>query len=63
MPGTVIKVLVEQGQAVAAQQPLVVLEAMKMEHVVAAPHDGVVRKLLCAPRRAGGQGRGAGRAR
>jgi 3-methylcrotonyl-CoA carboxylase alpha subunit len=49
MPGTVIKVLVEQGQAVAARQPLVVLEAMKMEHIVAAPYDGVVRRLLCAP--------------
>ena len=45
MPGTLIKVLVEEGQAVAAQQPLVVLEAMKMEHVVVAPYDGVVRKL------------------
>jgi 3-methylcrotonyl-CoA carboxylase alpha subunit len=45
MPGTVIKVLVEAGQSVAAHQPLVVLEAMKMEHVVAAPYDGVVRRL------------------
>jgi len=45
MPGTVIKVLVEAGQTVAAHQPLVVLEAMKMEHVVAAPYDGVVRRL------------------
>jgi 3-methylcrotonyl-CoA carboxylase alpha subunit len=49
MPGTVIKVLAEEGQQVTAQQPLVVLEAMKMEHVVAAPYDGVVQKLLCAP--------------
>lgn len=45
MPGTVIKVLVGEGQSVAARQPLLVLEAMKMEHVVAAPYDGVVRKL------------------
>jgi 3-methylcrotonyl-CoA carboxylase alpha subunit len=49
MPGTVVKVLAEQGQAVAAHQPLIVLEAMKMEHIVAAPYDGVVRRLLCAP--------------
>jgi 3-methylcrotonyl-CoA carboxylase alpha subunit len=49
MPGTVIKVLATEGQAVAAHQPLVILEAMKMEHVVAAPYDGVVRRLLCAP--------------
>jgi 3-methylcrotonyl-CoA carboxylase alpha subunit len=49
MPGTLIKVLVEEGQEVAAHQPLLVLEAMKMEHVVAAPYDGVVRRLLYAP--------------
>jgi 3-methylcrotonyl-CoA carboxylase alpha subunit len=49
MPGTVIKVLAAEGQAVVAHQPLMILEAMKMEHVVAAPHDGVVRKLLYAP--------------
>jgi 3-methylcrotonyl-CoA carboxylase alpha subunit len=49
MPGTVIKVLAEEGQAVAAQQPLVVLEAMKMEHVVVAPYNGVVRKLPYRP--------------
>jgi 3-methylcrotonyl-CoA carboxylase alpha subunit len=46
MPGTLIKVLVDEGQSVAARQPLVVLEAMKMEHVVTAPYAGVVRKLL-----------------
>jgi 3-methylcrotonyl-CoA carboxylase alpha subunit len=45
MPGTLIKVLVDEGQSVAAQQPLVVLEAMKMEHVVTAPYAGIVRKL------------------
>ncbi|HEY3229105.1 MAG TPA: biotin/lipoyl-containing protein, partial [Roseiflexaceae bacterium] len=49
MPGTVIKVLAEEGQAVAARQPLIILEAMKMEHIVAAPYDGVVRKLLYSP--------------
>jgi len=45
MPGMLIKVLVNEGQSVVARQPLVVLEAMKMEHVVTAPYDGVVRKL------------------
>jgi len=30
---------------VAARQPLVVLEAMKMEHIVAAPHDGIILRL------------------
>jgi 3-methylcrotonyl-CoA carboxylase alpha subunit len=49
MPGTVIKVHVEVGQQVAAHQPLLVLEAMKMEHTVSAPHAGVVRRLNVAP--------------
>ncbi len=49
MPGTVVQVLVEPGQQVEARQPLVVLEAMKMEHVVAAPHTGIVAQVLCAP--------------
>jgi 3-methylcrotonyl-CoA carboxylase alpha subunit len=49
MPGTVIKVLVEEGQQVHAQQALVILEAMKMEHIVAAPYGGIVQRLACAP--------------
>jgi 3-methylcrotonyl-CoA carboxylase alpha subunit len=49
MPGTVIRVLVEAGQQVEANQPLVVLEAMKMEHVVAAPYGGTVERVACAP--------------
>jgi 3-methylcrotonyl-CoA carboxylase alpha subunit len=46
MPGTVVKVLVSLGQEVSANEPLVVLEAMKMEHVVVAPHAGVVEAVL-----------------
>jgi biotin carboxyl carrier protein len=42
MPGRVVRVAVEAGQHVVQNQPLVVLEAMKMEHVVEAPHAGVV---------------------
>jgi acetyl/propionyl-CoA carboxylase alpha subunit len=48
MPGTVIKVLVEPGQQVEARQPLVVLEAMKMETPLASPYDGVVRAVHVA---------------
>jgi acetyl/propionyl-CoA carboxylase alpha subunit len=48
MPGTVIKVLVEPGQAVAARQPLVVLEAMKMETPLASPYEAVVRAVRVA---------------
>jgi acetyl/propionyl-CoA carboxylase alpha subunit len=42
MPGTVIRVLVEAGERVAERQPLVILEAMKMETPVVAPYEAVV---------------------
>jgi acetyl/propionyl-CoA carboxylase alpha subunit len=42
MPGTVVRVEVTPGAAVTAGTPVVVLEAMKMEHSVRAPHDGIV---------------------
>jgi propionyl-CoA carboxylase alpha chain len=49
MPGTVIRVLAGTGDAVRAGAALVVLEAMKMEHTVAAPVDGVVGEMHVAP--------------
>ena len=48
MPGTVIKVLVEPGAAVAAREPLVVLEAMKMETPLVSPYDATVRAVHVA---------------
>ncbi|HEY4413144.1 MAG TPA: biotin/lipoyl-containing protein, partial [Gaiellaceae bacterium] len=45
MPGTVIKVLVAPGDRVSARQPLVVLEAMKMETPLVAPYDATVRAV------------------
>ncbi len=45
MPGTVVKVLVEEGQEVEEGQLLLVLEAMKMEQPVSAPHAGIVASL------------------
>jgi biotin carboxyl carrier protein len=45
MPGQVTSVLVAEGQTVQAGEPLLILTAMKMEHVVASPHDGVVAEL------------------
>jgi len=45
MPGTVVKVLVDEGDEVEEGQLLLVLEAMKTEQPVAAPHAGVVRSL------------------
>jgi propionyl-CoA carboxylase alpha chain len=48
MPGLVVRVLAEAGAAVTAGQPLVVLEAMKMEHEVTAPAAGIVTELRAA---------------
>ena len=45
MPGSVIRVAVAEGDRVTAGQPLIWLEAMKMEHTVSAPADGVVSTL------------------
>ena len=45
MPGTVIRVLVGVGDTVAQHQPLLVLEAMKMETPLASPYDAVVRAV------------------
>ncbi|MEV6972312.1 biotin carboxylase N-terminal domain-containing protein [Kitasatospora sp. NPDC093806] len=45
MPGTVTVVKTTAGESVRKGQPLLVLEAMKMEHVIAAPHDGTVSEL------------------
>ena len=45
MPGKVIAVDVSEGQAVTAGQRLMVLEAMKMEHALTAPFDGVIKGL------------------
>ena len=63
MPGTVVKVLVAEGDAVEPRQPLVVLEAMKMETPIVSPYEAVVPRR---PRRRGrprGRRHGARRAR
>jgi 3-methylcrotonyl-CoA carboxylase alpha subunit len=48
MPGKVIAFLAKVGERVRQGQPLAVMEAMKMEHTIAAPHDGLVEELLYA---------------
>ncbi|MGE5666185.1 MAG: biotin/lipoyl-containing protein, partial [Betaproteobacteria bacterium] len=48
MPGKVVAVLVAAGAQVAKGTPLLVMEAMKMEHTIAAPADGQVQALLYA---------------
>ncbi|KAI8803351.1 carbamoyl-phosphate synthase L chain, ATP binding domain-containing protein [Cladochytrium replicatum] len=45
MPCKISQVMVKAGDKVKKGQPLVILEAMKMEHVVKSPHDGTVQKV------------------
>ena len=49
MPGVITKVMVVVGDEVAKGQPLVALEAMKMEHLIRAPHAGVVKRVAASP--------------
>jgi biotin carboxyl carrier protein len=46
MPGQVSRVLVTEGESVQRGQPLIILEAMKMEIKIAAPHAGRVAKIF-----------------
>jgi biotin carboxyl carrier protein len=45
MPGKIVRVLVKAGDAVCARQPLVVVEAMKMENEMRAGRDGTVAEV------------------
>ena len=45
MPGTIINVLVTEGQKVSEGDVLLILEAMKMENEIASPIDGVIEKI------------------
>lgn len=49
MPGKVVSFAVKAGDKVSKGQALAVMEAMKMEHTIAAPADGVVQEILYAP--------------
>jgi 3-methylcrotonyl-CoA carboxylase alpha subunit len=49
MPGKVVSFAVQAGDVVKKGQPLAVMEAMKMEHTIAAPADGTVAELMYAP--------------
>eukprot|EP00466_Bigelowiella_natans_P007240 jgi/Bigna1/89012/estExt_fgenesh1_pg.C_420076 len=48
MAGKVVKLIAAAGQSFSKGDQLVILEAMKMEHVVKAPRDGVVKDVMCA---------------
>ncbi|HEX7951786.1 MAG TPA: biotin/lipoyl-containing protein, partial [Burkholderiales bacterium] len=45
LPGSVIQVLVAEGDSVAKGQALMIIEAMKMEHTISAPKRGIVRQI------------------
>jgi 3-methylcrotonyl-CoA carboxylase alpha subunit len=46
MPGKVVAVIAANGQTVKKGEPLVIMEAMKMEHTISAPSDGLVEEVL-----------------
>ena len=48
MPGKIVALLVKPGQIVKKGQPLLIMEAMKMEHTIAAPMDGAVKEIMYA---------------
>lgn len=45
MPGKILAILVKKGQQVTQGMPLLIMEAMKMEHTITAPHDGLVQEI------------------
>jgi acetyl/propionyl-CoA carboxylase alpha subunit len=48
MPGTILRILVADGEALVAHQPLIIMESMKMEMTIAAPGAGRVKEITCA---------------
>lgn len=56
MPGRVIRLLAAEGEAVAAGQGVLVIEAMKMQNEMKSPKEGVVSKVLVTPGEAVGAG-------
>nr|WP_273543426.1 acetyl-CoA carboxylase biotin carboxyl carrier protein subunit [Sneathiella sedimenti] len=46
MPGKLIQIFIDSGATVAKGDPLVVLEAMKMEHTLTAPRDGTIEDIF-----------------
>lgn len=47
MPGTILDIMVSPGESVSSGQPLLLMEAMKMEHKIVSPSDGTIESLLC----------------
>ena len=49
MPGSVLEILVEEGDRVERNQTVAIMESMKMELVITAPREGVVRRVAVRP--------------
>ena len=49
MPGKIVKIMVEKGSVVKANQPLLIMEAMKMENEMRASHDTKIKEILVKP--------------
>jgi 3-methylcrotonyl-CoA carboxylase alpha subunit len=49
MPGKIVALLAQSGATVEKGTPLLVMEAMKMEHTITAPSKGIVKAFCCAP--------------
>ncbi len=45
IPGTIVDIKVKRGQKVSEGEPLLLLEAMKMRNIIAAPKDGRIKKV------------------
>ena len=45
MPGRIVELLVKPGEAVTKGQPLLIMEAMKMQHTIVSPKDGVIERV------------------
>lgn len=50
MPGLIHSIIVSEGQTVKKGDPLLILEAMKMENVIKSPADGTVARILVQPK-------------
>ena len=46
IPGLIVKIMVQEGEEITTNQPVIILEAMKMENELRAQRDGVVKEIL-----------------
>jgi biotin carboxyl carrier protein len=49
MPGLILEISVSVGESIKKDQPLIILEAMKMENVLTSPVDGKVAEIMVKP--------------